>query len=656
MCGIVGIISNKSIGVLEDTVKRMNDLQFHRGPDGEGFWKSDHKNVLFAHRRLSIIDLSEAGTQPMASYDNRYIITFNGEIYNYQALKAKCLEHGSEFHSKTDTEVIMEYIRHFGIDGIKDFRGMWAFALYDTAKNRVILSRDHFGIKPLHYGFKDGNLYFASEIKSLRCVEKHFNEVDQVSEKMFLDSGYLDLRDWTFFKNIRRFPQSCYALIDLNDSEVKLQPIHYWKPSTEVKNISLDDAITKLDLLMNQSIERHMVSDVPIAFCLSGGLDSSTTVGIASKKAVSGQSLNTFTTHYPSFPDIDETKWAKMATEYCNTNSHWIEPTYEEFVKDFKEVLYHHDEPFGSTSIYAQNAIFKAINKAGIKVSLDGQGADEIFAGYHSFYLVYLLCLYNEGRWLTFAREAIYLFIRFPGYTSKIFSDRFVLFCKKLSGKSFVMRALYMPMRFLAKCERLIKTILSYSCRFLKLLCSPNRWINCSKRILNKILPPHSQTNTALDKSEASTLAKVVSDVVDPNCLEERIKFANRALPLHFNEYLICTLMHTSLPQLLRNGDRNSMKSNVESRVPFLDIDLVDFVLSLPDNYKIRKAVTKHILREVSKRYLPSELVDRKDKLGFPSPEKQWLSRAFDIDVSGPFSSEFRHLIVQEWRKMIDAQ
>ena len=183
MCGIAGIASNK-VELDKEIVVQMNEHQIHRGPDGSGVWSSKEKNVHFAHRRLSIIDLSDAGVQPMQSHDERYVITYNGEIYNYQELKEKCVQKGSNFSSKTDTEVIIEYIRHFGTDGIKDFRGMWAFGLYDTKENTLVLSRDQFGIKPLHYGIKDGVLYFSSEIKSLRCTLPYFNIVDEVTEKI----------------------------------------------------------------------------------------------------------------------------------------------------------------------------------------------------------------------------------------------------------------------------------------------------------------------------------------------------------------------------------------------------------------------------------------------------------------------------------------
>lgn len=576
MCGIVGIISSQSISHLTEKVMVMNDTQKHRGPDGEAVWLSDDQKVIFGHRRLSIIDLSDAGKQPMASVDGRYSIVFNGEIYNYQSLRQICEQKGSIFRSHTDTEVIIEYIRHFGINAVKDFRGMWAFVLHDKQENTISISRDPFGIKPLHYGLHDGCLYFASEIKSLRLANPLFNVIDHVTKELFLDFGYLDIGAWTFFENIKRFPAACYAVINLADPVLVIDPIPYWQPPETTIKITTKDAIKELDFLLNQSIQRHMVSDVPIAFCLSGGLDSSTTIGIAKTHSTQGQALNSFTTHYPNYAQIDESKWADMVVKHCGTTAHWIEPSFEEFQNEFDLVLHHHDEPFGSTSIFAQNSIFKAIGKSGIKVSLDGQGADEIFGGYHSYYYFYLRSLIYQKNYMTFLIEGFCLFLRYPAF-------------------------LFDNMRYIS-------------------------------RIFNR----KKQKN------------KIYSDEYNT-----RLSYIHSLKPKNFREYLITALRHTSLPQLLRNGDRNSMKNGVESRVPYLDIDLVDFALSLPDNFRIHKAITKYLLRQVAYAYLPKELVDRKDKMGFPAPEKQWMKQAFDIDVNASFSKGWRIFIVKKWEDMI---
>ena len=579
MCGIVGVISVKDISSLKDTVKQMNDLQIHRGPDGNGLWSSQNGNVIFGHRRLSIIDLSEAARQPMESQDGRYVIVFNGEIYNYKELREVCIKRGSSFQSNSDTEVIMEYINYFGVDGIKNFRGMWAFVLYDQVKNELLMCRDPFGIKPLHYGMKDGVLYFASEIKSLYKVDSFFKEIDQITKELFINFGYLDIEGWTFFKNVQRFQQACYTKIDLNKKEIKIEFKCYWIPPKKQINISTKDAIDKLDQLLEQSVERHMVSDVPIAFCLSGGLDSSTIVGMASKKAQKGQSLNTFTTSYPDYSDIDETKWAKRVVKHCQTTSHWIEPTYEEFKNEFENVLYYHDEPFSSTSIYAQNTIFNSINKSSIKVSLDGQGADEIFAGYHYYFNYYLITLIKQKKIITFFNEIGFLLFRHP---TLLFRNLLIFINKKMGTKN-------------------------------KNLCIKN----------------------------SEEYQKRLTDIK---------KSLNKK---SFGEFLKNALMVRGLPALLRNGDRNAMKNHVESRVPFLDIDLVNFVISLPDCFKIRRAITKYILRKVSIRYLPKKLVNRKDKLGFPSPEKLWLKKAFNIDVTRVSSKKWRMLIVKKWEEML---
>jgi asparagine synthase (glutamine-hydrolysing) len=580
MCGIVGIISNKDISSLEVEVKKMNDLQEHRGPDGEGYWHSEKKNVYFGHRRLSIIDLSKAGHQPMLSSDSSYVIVFNGEIYNYQELRKECINKGSKFFSNTDSEVIIEYIKHFGVEGIKDLRGMWAFILYDLRKNKAIFSRDPFGIKPLYYTIYEDCIYFASEIKSLRLINDHFNETDQITKQLFLDLGYLDIGEWTFFKNIKRFPQASYAEVDLNEI-VKIDIVTYWQPPKQLINIDEDEATKKLDILLKQSIKRHMISDVSIAFCLSGGLDSSTIIGIAKTITENNDKLNSFTTHYPESPEIDEVNWAKLVVNHTNINPNWIEVEYKDFVQEVDLVLYHHDEPFGSTSIYAQNTIFKAINKAGLKVSLDGQGADEIFAGYNSYHYFFLKYLLKERKFARFFLEIIALFAKFPNFIYDNFTYIERLFNRRRSNDSF---------------------------------CKNNGYSERLKEIRN------------IMKAD------------------------------NFNQFLSTNLLSSTIPQLLRNGDRNSMKNSVESRVPFLDIDLVNFVMSLPNNFKIRKAIKKYLLRQVAYKYLPKKLVDRSDKLGFPSPEKIWMKRAFNIDVSGPFTKKWREFIVQRWENMVNVK
>lgn len=612
MCGIAGVISHRK-DLDEKIVVAMNDLQVHRGPDGSGVWSSKENNVHFGHRRLSIIDLSESGAQPMHSADGRYAITYNGEIYNFQELKEKCIQKGSNFLSKTDTEVIIEYIRHFGVDGIKDLRGMWAFALYDSVKNTVIMSRDPFGIKPLHYGIKDGIMYFASEIKSLRCTLPYFNVVDEVTEKIFINTGALDIGEWTFFKNVKRFPHGHFAEIDLN-KELCLKTEAYWQPPQRIQDISEEDALKRLQELLEQSVKRHMIADVDVAFCLSGGLDSSTIVGIANKRSQKGQKLKTFTTHYPDFPEIDETKWAKMAIDHCDTDYEFVKPSIEEFKEEFYKVIYHHDEPFGSTSVYAQNAIFKAINKSKIKVSLDGQGADEIFAGYHSYFPVLLFSLLGQGKIFGFIVEFIFLIIKHPSLGFKLFS---------LQGLSYLKKRMV-----LLKAQIGRKSFLKKVAFF-----APKNDISSMKS--NSI----GNSEIDIDREYA-----------------ERVGYINGLSSIDFYKNLVNSLVATSIPQLLRNGDRNSMKSSIESRVPFLDIDLVDFVVSLPDNFKIRRAITKYILRLVSVNYLPQKLVYRKDKLGFPSPEKLWLKEAFNVDVMGPFSKDFRIFIVNKWKEVINAQ
>ncbi len=567
MCGIFGIISQDKIS---SSMPIPQDLLRHRGPDAFGSFFSKNHKIYFAHWRLSIIDLNASANQPMISFDGRYTIIYNGEIYNYKELRELCFKKGSTFKTKSDTEVIFELIRHYGAKkGIAKLRGMWAFAILDNLKQQVILSRDHFGVKPLYYGIKDGALYFASEIKALKVIDSYFCEPDSITQEIFESNGYLDRGEWTFYKNVKRFPQYHYALISLN-RPIAIKPLPYWNYSKVLLDISYQEAIKQLRRLLFQSVKRHLVSDVPIAIALSGGLDSSCLVSLA-RQLNHDSKIVTFTTTYPQDMKIDETKWAKKIINCFKTEAHFIEPKFEDFMQDFSTLIGYHDEPFGSTSVFAQYYIFKSVRESGFKICIDGQGADEIFGGYHTIMLRYVLYLLQKKQYLKAIEELFFIVIKYPSYL--------VTF----------------PLRF----------------------------------IYSKIIRLCSSRNMS-----AQTL--------------ERLKSINPKID-SFEEYLAYLTINHNLPQLLRSADRNSMANSVESRVPFLDVDLVEFVLSLPAEYKIKRAITKRILRDALVGFVPKEVIERKDKKGFPTPEKKWLELGFGLNVNGPFTQKWRKFIISYW-------
>ncbi len=372
MCGIAGIVWFQDVLKAKSQVELMKTALKHRGPDGEGVWISENDGVAFGHQRLSIIDLSENASQPMVSADERFVITYNGELYNYRELRMQCQEKGSNFKSQSDTEVIIECFRHYGIRCFERFSGMWALAIYDQKERRITLSRDPFGIKPLYYGFYRGELFFASEPKALRAAEQNFNSIDELTVRLFEEFGYLDRGEWTFFKEIKRFPHAHVSTCELGRKPSLLPCECYWSAPPKIRKIGMNDACQELRRLLRRSIELHLRSDVPVGACLSGGLDSSAIVCIGTSFMPGKSHFNTFTTRYPEFPEIDESEWAQKIVLFTHANARFSEPGFQSFLDDFDRLVHYQDEPFGSMSIYAQYSVFKLISITDVKVVLVG--------------------------------------------------------------------------------------------------------------------------------------------------------------------------------------------------------------------------------------------------------------------------------------------
>lgn len=581
MCGIAGIITFADNHGAVESLQKMQKALYSRGPDNSGIWYNHP--VYFSHNRLSIIDLSAQGHQPMLSHDARFSITYNGEIYNYLELRAECLRLGSKFFSHTDTEVIIECYRHFGVAMFEKFKGMWAFALYDIEKNEIIFSRDPFGIKPLYYGFLNGAFYFASEPKALRAASKVFSIPDEISITLFIEHAYLDRGAWTFFEKIKRFPHASYAVISLNSPKLVIKPHSYWRPPTTLSKINYNDAVVELQRLLSNSIKLHLRGDVPIGACLSGGIDSSAIVSIASKEHK--QRFKTFTVFYSKHEQVNERKWAEKIIQHTQSNGIFVEPTFEAFMEDFNALIYAQDEPFGTTSIYAQYAIFKRIAAEKIKVILDGQGADEQLSGYIGFIPIYLSSLLKNKQYLQFFQENRLL--------------------KKNYNTAFSMKVAF---------QHIIKKIKE------------------SQIIVNSV--PQIK----------------LSEVADT--LEDRLRFLTYQ-PTQYEEILNMLVTESNIPQLLRYEDRNSMAFSIESRVPFLELELVNFILSLPAHFKIKNGFTKAILREALKGVVPEEVRLRTSKLGFPTPEIEWLKQGFNINATMAGNKSWRELVTNKWRKIM---
>ncbi len=583
MCGICGIITTRPADAYAGQVRTMIGSLAHRGPDQNGFWESDDHAAILGHARLSIIDLEERSGQPMHSYDGRFVIVFNGEIYNYLELKQECISLGSRFNTESDTEVVIECYRHWGTDSFRRFQGMWAAVILDNEKKTVCITRDFFGIKPLFYSINNGTLHFASELRAFLAADSSFGEEDTVTTRLFLENAILDRGNWTFYKKIKRFPHVSYSIIDLSKPLTELTFTCYWTPFQKSFGHYFKkekDIIEGFRELFINSVKLHCRSDVEVGSCLSGGLDSSSIVAVATGF---NNNFSTFTTKFPEYPDIDESAGAQSISDKFGTRQFFTEPTYVDFRNEFDNILDAQGEPYGSTSIFSQYMVFKRIKEEGVKVILDGQGSDEAMGGYIGLTGFALNTFIQKGEYLRYLNETV---------------------------------------------------------KF-----SRNHKINYFKN-----LRPY----LASKKRSGNTPSLKYSDLVsykDFDTYEERLTALASPPVDNIEEYLTYLVFDGNLQQLLRYEDRNSMHFSIESRVPFLEPNLISFISQLPFQYKFKNGYTKFILRKAFENILPENITWQKNKLGFASPEQSLLKKVFDIDAGTNGSLAWRQLMVKKWKE-----
>ena len=431
MCGIAGILNFNSKSINRNALVKMTEIVKHRGPDDcgivlfdptigvcrtgvieykeSGRGEDNHLNwsVGFGHTRLSILDLSEQGHQPMENSDGSLWIVHNGEIYNYLEIKTEMIARGYKFRSNTDTEVILNAYQEWGTDCLNKFNGMWAFAIWDRIKKILFCARDRFGVKPFYY-YLDGNIFiFASEIKQiLECNEYK----RKPNEKMIYDYLVIGLENHTtetFFKDIYQLRGGEYAIVDLDSRTFK--KIRYYDLS-KVSNLDRkeSDYYAELKELFIDSVNLRLRSDVPVGSCLSGGLDSSAVVSIGSSllKKKGDKIFNTFTACWEN-QEIDEKKYADAVVAFTGAKGNHVYPSSRDLAQDLSRLIWHQEEPFGSLSIFAQWSVMKAARNRGIPVLLDGQGGDEVFLGYERYYAWFLLELIKKGKLLKFINELV---------------------------------------------------------------------------------------------------------------------------------------------------------------------------------------------------------------------------------------------------------
>ena len=394
MCGIAGIIGKRPIS--SSAVEHMNNLQEHRGPDDSGLWQSSDRNVVLGHRRLSIIDTSEAGHQPMIN--GTQVITFNGEIYNYLEVGAKLKAEGVSLDTASDTEVLLKAYQHWGENALDELNGMFAFALFDADRQQLFCARDRFGEKPFLFHSGTDCFAFASEYKALLALENIGSAYDQDRVLRFLyhPTQGLDDEEQTVFDDIKQLPPGHSLTLNTKTLEYKIQ--RYWDvaPNADYARMSEPEAQNHFRDLFTDSVKLRMRSDVPLGSCLSGGLDSSSIVCLAKDIRGRDNPYDVFTGRFPG-SEADEWPWAEQIINHTSTTSHVTKPTAEDFQSELASFIWHNELPVGSTSQYAQWCVFRLAKEAGVTVLLDGQGGDELLGGYEQYFEKYLASLSSNA-------------------------------------------------------------------------------------------------------------------------------------------------------------------------------------------------------------------------------------------------------------------
>ena len=547
MCGINGFNWKD-----EELVRKMNRLLKHRGPDDEGFLVTDRFSI--GSVRLAIIDLSKKGRQPMCSEDGLTCIVYNGEIYNFNDIREKLLSQDQSFRSNTDTEVILKAYLQWGPSFVNQLNGMWAFAILDLKKNLLLLSRDRYGIKPLYYHSQGDVFIFSSEIKPILAAGvKPVLRKDIAYD--YLVYGIVDHTDHTFFEGIEKLPPGHNLIYDLERKTIKLERYYHIRLESIKRDWEREDDLFKQvrDIFLD-SVAIRMIADVPIGSCLSGGIDSSSIV-CAMRESSPKSQIKTFSLRFPGYK-LDESRYQNIIVNHVKANGHFVSPDLEDFMKEIEDLVFFQEEPFGGPSVYGQYKVFELASRHDVTVLLDGQGADELVAGYQYFLGYYLKGLLREKSLRRFTEEFI----------SAV----------KLQGFRSVLRELLLALMPIT----IKKLLVRKGAGFL------------SKEFYEKF--------------------------------RHRIPSIWRANSL--NDALLISLLETSLPALLRYEDKNSMRFSREARVPFLDYRLVGLLVNLPGDLKIRKGIRKYILRKSMEGLVPKEILNRRDKVGFATPEEVWLT------------------------------
>ena len=556
MCGINGFNWRD-----ENLLEEMNRSLKHRGPDDEGTYVDEQ--VSLGHLRLSIIDLSENGHQPMSDSSRRFYIVYNGEVYNFQEIKKELDGLGYTFYSQTDTEVVLYSFIEWGERCLEKFNGMYAFAIYDSKNKKLFLARDRVGVKPLYYFYDGEKFIFSSEIPALLIYRTDTKPNRRLIRDLLL-YNITDHTNETFFTDIYKIPKGHYAIFDLDTHKLELKEWWRIKFDERYKGTYLQ-AVNALRRLLADSVSLRLISDVPVGTCLSGGIDSSSIACLINNAKKS--EIKTFSAVFAGF-SRDESKYIDLVVNKTGISNFKVNPTSSGLRKDLVAFISAIGEPVGTPSPYSQYCVQQLAKENDVTVLLDGQGSDELFAGYHYFFGFYFRHLLRSLKINTFLKEFRYL-ISDGQYKLGVLSLLFLLIPLSFRNYYFTRKS------------------------------------NISKELL---VDKSATTNFFRDYYGCGSLSK--------------------ALEFHMNY---------KLEHLLKWEDRNSMAHAREARVPFLDYRIMEFVSGLPESFIIYGGKTKAILRDSMRDIVPEEILSRADKIGFATPEDEWLR-----------TEEFR-VLLSEW-------
>ncbi|MFZ2727012.1 MAG: asparagine synthase (glutamine-hydrolyzing) [Methylococcaceae bacterium] len=587
MCGFAGYLSTNSVNVI-DILQQMADTIIHRGPNDSGVWFDSISGIALAHRRLSIVDLSPQGHQPMKSACERYVMVFNGEIYNHNQLRTELKQTIWRGHS--DTEVILAAIAAWGIEtALTKFVGMFAIALWDCEEKVLTLARDRIGEKPLYYGFQNDTFMFASELKALKVHPDFLNEIDRDALCSYLRYCYIPA-PYSIYKGINKLLPGSYLQLALNEKNKTVTPKHYWTLAQVIKNGSATpfmgsdaEAITALDMQLKQSIGLQMLADVPLGAFLSGGVDSSTIVALM--QVQSSRPVKTFSIGFDN-ASYNEAHYAKAVAQHLGTEHHELYISSNDAIHVIPTLGTIYDEPFADSS-QIPTFLVAQMARQQVTVALSGDGGDELFCGYNRY--IWIKRLWHKISWL-------------PLSTRRLFAKAIRLLPPRYWQALYAVLAHHLPSRFHA-------TLIG------------DKLHKLAERLINV------ENDDALFYSLLSVWqhpADLMLNATEPQTILTNIQQWQPLLP-NIIERMMCLDTLTYLPDdILVKVDRAAMAVSLETRVPFLDYRIVEFAWQLPLTMKYRQGQSKWLLRQVLYQYVPKHLIER-PKMGFGLPIGQWL-------------------------------